>query len=66
MTGLVWTAFGIAVLPLVWLIYVVVSEGLQAISVEFLTYSMRGVTGDEQGGVYHALIGTLLITVAAT
>jgi phosphate transport system permease protein len=66
MTGLVWSSFGIAVLPLVWLIYVVVREGLQAISMEFLTYSMRGVTGDEQGGVYHALIGTLLITVAAT
>jgi phosphate transport system permease protein len=66
MTGLVWSSFGVAVLPLVWLIYVVVSEGLQAISVEFLTYSMRGVTGDEQGGVYHALIGTLLITAAAT
>ena len=66
MTGLVWSSFGIAVLPLIWLIYVVVREGLQAISMEFLTYSMRGVTGDEQGGVYHALIGTLLITVAAT
>jgi phosphate transport system permease protein len=26
---------------------------------------MRGVTGDAQGGVYHALIGTLLITLAA-
>jgi phosphate transport system permease protein len=66
MTGLVWSSFGVAVLPLIWLIYVVVSEGLQAISMEFLTYSMRGVTGDEQGGVYHALIGTLLITIAAT
>ena len=66
MTGLGWSSFGIAVLPLIWLIYVVVREGLQAISMEFLTYSMRGVTGDEQGGVYHALIGTLLITIAAT
>ncbi len=66
MTGLVWSSFGIAVLPLIWLIYVVVKEGLQAISMEFLTYSMRGVTGDEQGGIYHALIGTLLITAAAT
>jgi phosphate transport system permease protein len=66
MTGLVWSAFGVAVLPLLWLIYVVVSEGAQAINMEFLTYSMRGVTGAEQGGVYHALVGTLLITVAAT
>ena len=66
MTGLIWTAFGCAVLPLLWLIYVVVYDGLQAINMEFLTYSMRGVTGDEQGGIYHALIGTLLITGAAT
>jgi len=34
MTGLVWSSFGIAVLPLIWLIYVVVREGLQAISME--------------------------------
>ena len=66
MTGLIWSGFGVAVLPLLWLIFVVVSEGLQAVSPEFLTYSMRGVTGDEQGGVYHALVGTLLITLAAT
>ncbi len=64
-TGLVWTAFAFAAAPLAWLIWVVVSNGLPAINVEFLTYSMRGVTGDEQGGIYHALVGTLLITVAA-
>jgi phosphate transport system permease protein len=27
---------------------------------------MRGVTGDMQGGIYHALVGTLLVTLAAT
>ncbi|MEO6509922.1 MAG: phosphate ABC transporter permease PstA [Nocardioides sp.] len=66
MTGLIWTAFGVAVLPLLWLIYVVINQGAQAVNGDFLTYSMRGVTGDEQGGVYHALIGTVLITLAAT
>ena len=66
MTGLVWTAFGAALLPLLWLIYVVIANGLDAINIKFLTYSMRGVTGAEQGGVYHALVGTILITVAAT
>ena len=66
MTGLVWSAFGVAAAPLVWLIYVVLSNGLPAINADFLTYSMRGVIGDAQGGVYHALIGTLLITLAAT
>jgi phosphate transport system permease protein len=66
MTGLVWTAFGAAVLPLLWLVYVVLANGAPAINAQFLTYSMRGVIGDAQGGLYHALIGTLLITLAAT
>jgi phosphate transport system permease protein len=65
MTALVWTAFGFAAAPLLWLVYVVITNGLPALSTQFLTYSMRGVTGAEQGGVYHALIGTLLITAAA-
>jgi len=64
-TGLVWTAFAFAAAPLLWLIWVVLRNGLPAINTEFLTYSMRGVIGAEQGGIYHALIGTLLITVAA-
>ncbi|MBF4765373.1 phosphate ABC transporter permease PstA [Nocardioides islandensis] len=66
MTGLIWAAFGCAVMPLLWLVYVVVSTGAEAINADFLSYSMRGVIGDEQGGVYHALIGTVLITLAAT
>ena len=64
-TSLIWSAFGVAVLPLVWLIVVVLENGLPAINLDFLTYSMRGVTGDMQGGIYHALVGTLLVTVAA-
>ena len=66
MTGVIWTAFGVAVLPLVWLVSVVIDQGAAAINADFLTYSMRGVIGDEQGGIYHALVGTLLITLAAT
>jgi phosphate transport system permease protein len=65
MTGLIWAAFGCAVMPLLWLVYVV-STGAEAINADFLSYSMRGVIGDEQGGVYHALIGTVFITLAAT
>jgi phosphate transport system permease protein len=64
-TGLIWTAFALAVSPLVWLLYVVVRSGAPAINGQFLTVSMLNVIGDEQGGVYHALIGTLFITVAA-
>ncbi|TQL66930.1 phosphate ABC transporter membrane protein 2 (PhoT family) [Nocardioides albertanoniae] len=61
-TGLVWTAFGVAVIPLIWLVYMVFARGLATISPEFLTYSMRSVTGDDQGGLYHALMGTLIVT----
>jgi phosphate transport system permease protein len=64
MTTLIWSAFGIAVIPLVWLIWKVVSQGASVINGEFLTYSMRNIVGDG-GGIYHALIGTLLITFAA-
>ena len=61
---LVWVAFTLAVLPLVSLLATVVQNGLHVINAQFLTYSMRNVIG-EGGGVYHAIIGTLLITVAA-
>jgi phosphate transport system permease protein len=65
MTSLVWTTFAIAVIPLVWLIYTVLYNGLRVINAAFLTYDMRNVVGDDQGGIYHAIIGTLLVTAAA-
>ena len=64
-TCLIWAAFGVTVVPLVWLIWVVLKNGASAINPEFLTYSMRNVVGDDQGGIYHALVGTLLVTLAA-
>jgi phosphate transport system permease protein len=65
MTSLVWTSFGVAVVPLVWLIWTVLDNGLPEVNGKFLTYDMRNVVGDAQGGVYHAIIGTLLVTLAA-
>ena len=65
-TTLVWASFAFAMAPLVWLLWVVLKNGLPAINGDFLTYSMLNVVGDEQGGILHALIGTLLITLAAT
>ena len=59
-TGLVWTSFSIAMLPLIWLVVTVLRQGLTTVNIDFLTYSMRNVIGDAQGGLYHALIGTLL------
>ncbi len=61
---LVWVAFALALVPLFSLIWTVVKNGAQVIGPEFLTYSMRNIVG-EGGGIYHAIIGTLLITAAA-
>ena len=66
-TVLVWLSFAIAVVPLVWLLVSVLSRGLPAIvSVDWWTRSLSGVTPDEvRGGVYHAIIGTLLQALIA-
>ena len=63
-TVLVTGAFLLAMLPLVSILWTVVSKGFAVLSADFFTYSMRNVVGDG-GGIYHALIGTLLITGAA-
>jgi phosphate transport system permease protein len=64
MTGVVVAAFAAAAIPLVSLIWTVASRGTSRLDAEFLTNSMRGVVG-QGGGVVHALVGTLLITLAA-
>ncbi len=64
-TALVWASFGVAMIPLVWLLYTVVDRGGSTINYSFLTFDMRNVIGDTQGGIYHALIGTLLVTLVA-
>jgi len=64
-TSLVWVALGIAFIPLVSLLWQVVSHGLPQINARFLTWTMRNVIG-EPGGIYHAIIGTLIITLCAT
>ena len=62
---LVWVAFALAMLPLASLLTIVVKNGIGVIDAQFLTYSMRNVVG-EGGGIYHAILGTLMITLAAT
>lgn len=65
MTALVATAFLIALLPLISLLWTVVANGLERFDAEFFTYSMRNVVGDG-GGIVHAIWGTVLITLTAT
>jgi phosphate transport system permease protein len=64
-TALVWGAFAAVLVPLVWLIWLVLKNGVGAIDMNFLTYDMRNVVGPG-GGLYHALWGTILVTLAAT
>ena len=60
-TSLVATAFIVALLPLVSLLFTVVSNGLARFDVDFFSNSMRNVVGEGGGGL-HAITGTLLIT----
>jgi phosphate ABC transporter permease subunit PstA len=64
-TCLVTTAFGIAMIPLLSLVYTVLDNGLARFDGDFFTNSMFRVVG-EGGGAYHAILGTLVITALAT
>ncbi|MGW4793482.1 phosphate ABC transporter permease PstA [Nonomuraea sp. NPDC004297] len=58
--GLVYLAFALAVVPLVSVLWLVISNGLARFDMEFLTHSMNGIGArDANGGAYHAIIGTL-------
>jgi phosphate transport system permease protein len=63
-TGVVTGAFLIAMVPLVSVAWTVVSNGIARFDPQFFTESMRNVVG-EGGGALHAIIGTLLVTLAA-
>ncbi|MET3962334.1 phosphate transport system permease protein [Marmoricola sp. OAE513] len=65
MTNLVWTAFIIALVPLLSLIWTVISKGAPQINGTFLGTSMFRTSLSQPIGIYHALIGTLLITLFA-
>jgi phosphate transport system permease protein len=58
---LVTSAFLLALLPLVTLMWKVVSNGWSVLSLSFFTNSMRNIVGPG-GGIYHAAFGTLLVT----
>ncbi|MGY1713025.1 MULTISPECIES: phosphate ABC transporter permease PstA [Geodermatophilus] len=60
-TALVTTAFGIAMIPLVSLVYTVLDKGLARFDAQFFSNSMFRVVG-EGGGAYHAILGTVIIT----
>lgn len=64
-TLLVTLAFLIALTPLISLVIVVLTNGLVRFDGDFFTLSMRNIVGDG-GGAAHAMIGTLIMTLAAS
>jgi phosphate transport system permease protein len=64
-TCLVVSAFGLAMVPLVSLVWEVVSRGAARLDGEFANSSLVGIVG-EGGGAYHAIMGTLIITALTT
>jgi phosphate transport system permease protein len=63
MTLAIGTAFALAMVPLISLLYEVAKRGLPGISLEFFTSDARGVING--GGAAHAIVGTLVITGVA-
>lgn len=70
-TALIWAAFAVALVPLVWLLSVVISKGLPGIDLALLTNDMVQRLDPETGkliagaGLKHALIGTVMVTLGA-
>lgn len=60
LTVAVHAAFGLALLPVVAVVGYTLVRGARAMSIGFLTHSMRGVgANDDAGGIYHSIVGTL-------
>jgi phosphate transport system permease protein len=59
-TSLIYWAFALALVPLISVVYTLVSRGLSRLDSTFFTHSMLNITSrDANGGAYHAIIGTL-------
>jgi phosphate transport system permease protein len=64
-TIIVTSAFLLALVPLISVVITVVGYGIERFDIALFTQSMRGVVG-EGGGIYHAIMGTLIITGLAS
>ncbi|MFI5715385.1 phosphate ABC transporter permease PstA [Nocardia sp. NPDC051750] len=66
-TGLFALCFIIALIPLVWVLGMVVTNGLEAIlSLDWWQNSQKGILPDQTGGgVYHAIYGTIVQSAVA-
>ena len=67
MTVVVTSAFVVALIPLISLLWTTLVNGLSFIDWDFITTDMVGIFGDmTEGGIRHAILGTLQITAWAT
>lgn len=68
---LIGLAFIVALIPLISLLWTTISNGMKRLNLNFLSYNMSGVIGGKPtpsggyGGILHAIIGTLEITLGA-
>jgi phosphate transport system permease protein len=64
-TVVVYACFLIAVVPLVWILWTVISRGAALLAEPtWWTNSQRGITARRVGGgAYHAIVGTLLMAL---
>src|ERR1700744_5666303 len=62
-TMVIASAFGLAMVPLISLLYEVIKRGARGINWEFFTTTGRGAISG--GGAEHAIVGTLIITACA-
>jgi phosphate transport system permease protein len=59
-TALIYAALSVALAPLISVVYALVSLGAGRLNGDFFTHSMNGITAfDANGGIYHAILGTL-------
>ncbi len=64
--SLMWTAFVVAMVPLVSLVWTVVERGAPVLTPAFLNDDMSGrALLGVGGGIYHAIMGTIMITAIA-
>jgi len=54
----------LALVPLAFVLFFVVSQGIQSLTVEFFTHNPRPV-GEPGGGMANAIVGTLILTALA-
>lgn len=66
-TGIVWACFVIALIPLGWVLWLVLSNGIETVlSSDWWFKSQKGILPDETGGgVYHAIYGTIVQSATA-